>query len=617
MTRRCRVVLAVAILLSISSVWAKDDKWVEARSTNFIVVSNRSPQQARNTAIQFEQIRELFQQSFVYAKDRPSPVITILAAKDENTLRALLPEYWEKKGQTHPAGIFLNYEFQLQVAVQLTGLGDNPYETIYHEYYHSLTMPYFPALPVWLSEGMADFYGNSKIVDKTAYLGMSNAGLMEQLHEQSLIPLSALFRVDHTSPYYNESSKASIFYAESWALTHYLMLGDNGTHRQLLTAYLDALSHGVSQEDAATKAFGDLGKLQKALQSYANSNAFYELHSLAPAKVSENDVHVRPLSDSEAAAYRAGFLTLHRQFSDAEMLLQETVRNDPKLALAQQNLGILYYAQGKSEQARAALDAAIELDPQNALTRYLRANLASKEVDPRLRDPQAEADLRAAIAANPNFAPPYGLLATRLAANGERLPEAFELAKKGVLLEPGNAYYQLDLAQVLARMRKYDEAQELANRAGANPLDPNARKNADRFIAYVQEIRTAETRNTYPQGAPSPADNVAETATDSGEPESTEPPVNDGKLRIDGTVTDVQCKVQELVLTVSTEDGPIKLHSLDERNIDFISDVPIKSDVFWPCTELKGRTVKVKFTPVAGNAKQRYQGEISDVEIKK
>lgn len=497
-------------------------------------------------------------------------------------------------------------------------MDDNPYETIYHEYYHSLTMPYFPSLPVWVSEGLADFYGNSKIVDKTAYLGMPDAGLMEQLHEQSLIPLAALFRVDYASPYYNESSKVSIFYAESWALMHYLMLGDNGIHRQLLVAYLDTLSKGASQDEAAIKAFGDIGKLQKALQSYASSNSFYDLHTPAPAKVPESDVRIRPLSDSEAAAYRGGFLTLHGQFSDAEMLLQEAARNEPKLALAQQNLAVLYYAQGKSEEARAALDAAIELDPQNALTRYIRANLSSKEIDPRLRDSQAEADLRAAIAANPNFAPPYGLLATRLAANGALLSEAFEFAKKGVLLDPGNSYYQLDLAQVLLRMRKYDEAQSLAVRAGANPLDPQARKNADRFIEYLQEVRTAEASGTWAQRNPLRAndEDEVETPTNSAEPGTAEP-VSDGKLRIDGTVTNVQCKVQEMVLTVSTEDGPIELHSVDDRNIDFISDVPIKSEVFWPCTELKGRTVKVKFIPVAGNAKQHYQGEISGVEIKK
>jgi len=51
---------AALILATISPARAKDEKWVEAQSANFIVVSNASANQARNTAIQFEQIRELF-----------------------------------------------------------------------------------------------------------------------------------------------------------------------------------------------------------------------------------------------------------------------------------------------------------------------------------------------------------------------------------------------------------------------------------------------------------------------------------------------------------------------------------------------------------------------------
>ena len=422
------------------------------------MVSNAGASQARNTAIQFEQIRELFQQSFVFVKDRPSPVITILAAKDENTSRSLLPEYWEKKGNVHPAGIFLDSAYQFAVAVQLSGEGDNPYEAIYHEYYHSLTMPFFPGLPTWISEGMADFYGNSKIAGKDATLGMPDFGLIELLHEQPLIPLATLFRVDHASPYYNEGSKASIFYAESWALIHYLMIGENGIHRPQLIAYLDALSRGDTADAAAAKAFGDLGKLQKALQSYASNNSYYQMQTIAPFRIPETDVQIRALSDAEEEAYRGGFLSLHRQFSAAEPLLQNAANSDPKLALARQNLALFYYLQEKPAEATAALDAAIELDPKNALTRFLRAYLDSRQSLSEAGDSRAEDDLRAAIAANPNFAPAYGLLATRMAATGQDLPGALDLAKKGALLEPGNTSYQLTYASVLARMRNYDAA---------------------------------------------------------------------------------------------------------------------------------------------------------------
>src|SRR5689334_22961638 len=143
-----------------TAIAAPTGKWVEVRSPNFIVVSNAGEASARKTAIQFEQIRSLFRDSLSYAKTASSPVITILAVKDEDSLRELLPEYWAQKGHAHPAGIFLGGGYdQFQVAVNLAAHGDNPFESLYHEYYHSVTVPYFPGLPVWVAEGMADFFG--------------------------------------------------------------------------------------------------------------------------------------------------------------------------------------------------------------------------------------------------------------------------------------------------------------------------------------------------------------------------------------------------------------------------------------------------------------------------
>ncbi len=476
MNRILPFALITVMLSVVPSSGAKDDKWVEARSTHFIVVTNASVQQARNTAIHFEQIRELFQQSLPYAKGHPTPTITILAAKDEDTLRQLLPEYWAEKGRAHPAGIFVTSLYQMSVAIQLSGIDDNPYEAIYHEYYHSLTVPYFPTLPAWLSEGLADLYGNLVVNEKNAILGMANANLIELLRQQSLIPLSILFQVDHASPYYNEGNKASIFYAESWALTHYLMLGDNRAHRRMLSSYLAALGQGENDVEAASKAFGDLGKLQKSLQSYVGGASFYQMQTPAPAKIPESSVQLRALSDAEASAYRGGFLALHKQYKEAEPLLRDAARLDPKLALAQQNLAVFYYLQDKSGDALTGLSAAIELDPSNALTRFLRAQLVSSESVSDKSDSQVEADLQAAIAANPNFSPPYGLLANHLALRGQQLPTALEFAKKGVSLEPGNSYYQLVLAQVLASMRQYDEAQAVAQRARETPSIPAARE---------------------------------------------------------------------------------------------------------------------------------------------
>src|SRR5271169_6761386 len=122
-----------------------------------------------------------------------------------------------------------------------------------------------PGLPTWVAEGMADFWGNSHIEEKQADVGVPSENRILELRYSPMMPLETLFKVDHNSPYYNEQNKASIFYAESWALIHYLILGDNGAHRASFDAYLAALSQGTTQDEAAAKAFGDYGKLQESL----------------------------------------------------------------------------------------------------------------------------------------------------------------------------------------------------------------------------------------------------------------------------------------------------------------------------------------------------------------
>ncbi len=320
---------------------ARHEVWFEARSPHFVVVCNAGEKQARQTARQFEQIRSVFRQYIVIASGHPSPVITILAVKNENSLRALLPEYWAARGHTHPAGIFFYNLGQFEGAVQLDAPGPNPYEGIYHEYYHSLTMPYFPGLPVWLAEGLADFFGNSEVTEKETRLGEPDPNLIGELRANRLIPLDVLFKVDQSSPYYTEQHQTSMFYAESWALTHYLMLGDDGSHRHLLMAYLQGLQKDGTQNEAAIKAFGDLDKLQQDLERYVSGSSFMEVRGPAPPPIPDADLRTREISDAEVDAYLGGFAALRGRPQEAKPLLEQALRLDPKLALAHQNLGLM------------------------------------------------------------------------------------------------------------------------------------------------------------------------------------------------------------------------------------------------------------------------------------
>ena len=615
-----------SLLLAIVVAAAARGRWVEARSPNFIVVSNAGEGQARKVAIQFEQIRSLFRDSLPYVKRSSSPVITILAVKDEDSLRELLPEFWAQKGHTHPGGIFINRYNQFQVAVNISAHGDNAYEAVYHEYYHSVTMPYFPGLPTWVSEGLADFYGNSIISDKTADLGMPNGDLIEELRTTPLIPLSTLLKVDHSSPYYNEQNKVSIFYAESWALTHYLMLGDNRAHNPAFGVYLNALSQGASQDEAAAKAFGDLGKLQDDLKRYIGRFSFPAIQVPAPAKLLDSDLTVRTLSDANVDAYHGGFLALHDQFQQAEPLLKEAAQLDPKLALAQRNLALMHYFREERTDALASLSAAIALEEQDADLRYLRAELTFDDVSQ--SDPQIQEDLQRALASKPDFAAANCLLAVFLAAKNEKLPEALGFAQKAVSLEPGNASFQLALAQVLVRAQRYNDAEAWGRRARANATDDRVRTQAEQFLYYVKQARDydAQVRQMQQEAAarasasqsetPSveiSVQRIPDTSVDTSVPILKHRGPDDS---VEGVVTQVRCNgdAMEITVKLGAASAPLLFRAKNRNRIDYTSDIHTVRGDIEPCSELKGHTAKIVFTTAESKA---FHGELAHIEVTK
>ena len=594
---------------------AKSETWVEVRSPHFIVISNAGEKEARQTAVHFEQIRTLFRQLLAGEQNAPSPTITIFAVKNEASLRELLPEYWAK-GHGHIAGIFFDHFYQFYAAVQLDAPGDNPYATIYHEYYHSLTVPYFPGLPLWLAEGLAEFFGNTQIEDTKAYSGQPAPGLIQTFQQGRWIPLTTLVSVDYTSPYYNERNKMSEFYAESWALVHYLMMGDNGSHRPMLLAYLDALDHGATSQEAASKAFGDMRRLEGTLQAYAQSDRFYQLVVPAPAKISDADLTVRQLSEAEIDAEKGGFEATRGKMQAAEPLLEEAVRLDPNLALAQQNLAETELFEGKLDDALGPASKAVALDPKNGLTRYLRAYLTLHSSG-MVRNPQVEDDLRQSIAQSPDFAPSYALLGVYLSSNEETLSQAAGFVRKAIALEPGNTAFQLDFASVLLHTHRYDDARTIAARARASAHQPQEREQADQLIQTIDRIESFESRNQpgesgVPAGLPElrHREEQPPQASSETQPSAAPPATPQNTQQVTGTVANVACN-PAMRLQVAASDGTYDLYTVPGEQTRFEADSQPPA-AFNPCSSLKGLRVTVQYDADSAGSRK---GKIELLEI--
>jgi Flp pilus assembly protein TadD len=571
-----KLLSVVAVVAAFSCLAARRDTWLEVRSPNFIIVTNASERQARKTALEFEEIREVFRESLRVAADHPTPLITVIAAKDEDTLKQLLPEDYVK-GHAHHAGMFV-YRMNIYFAAVLLGQeGTSAYETFYHEYYHSLTIPYFPNLPLWIAEGLAEFFAHTEIDDKSVGMGQADPNLLAELRNGPFIPLQVLFKIDRSSPYYNEEKKTSIFYAESWALTHYLMEGDGGAHRSAFTSYLNALDHGKPQEEAVAESFGDLKKLEINLLDYIHSRPSDYMKVSIISKINQGDLKIRPISEGEADAYRGGFAALRGSSEQAKQLLEQAAAADPQASVTQEYLAISQFFDGEDTAALASVSKAIDADPKNASTRFLRAELVNRDGGLSSANPQLESDLREAIALNPNLSPPYALLATYMAAQNENLSDALSFAQKALFLEPANASYQLALAQVLARMDEFAQARIAGLRAQAWARQPEEKEQAQAFLAYLEEARQYRARAAGIAAADSARDSESDRVLDIAQ----------------GTVRNGRCEGR-LTLDLETQGRLLHLRGIQSGFPITVENGSIPN--FDACKSLNGLEAEVRYS---------------------
>jgi len=159
--------------------------------------------------------------------------------------------------------------------------------------------------------------------------------------------LPVLLRVDHASPYYHEEQKGTIFYAESWALTHFLVLNDEINKTDHVQEYVRLMMQHQDPVAAAQQAFGDLNKLQRALDSYVQRSVF-QLYRVKTSAVTEEISSMQAVSVSipEAEAVRADLLASVGRTKDAESLLNTVLRDDPTNALAHETMGTIRFREG-------------------------------------------------------------------------------------------------------------------------------------------------------------------------------------------------------------------------------------------------------------------------------
>ncbi len=198
---------------------------------------------------------------------------TVILFRDEASFTPFKPLYQGRPANV--AGFFQPADDVNYIAISLDPGERDPFSTAFHEYVHLHLKDNVPSAPLWLNEGLAEFYGSMQFSGGEATLGAPLNHYIRLLRDQEMLPLTTLFSIGTNSPHYNEQEKSGIFYGQSWALVHYLMLGGGANRQEQFKRFLGQVSRGDAPAKALEDSFGmSVSTLENELKAYVRRGEF-------------------------------------------------------------------------------------------------------------------------------------------------------------------------------------------------------------------------------------------------------------------------------------------------------------------------------------------------------
>ncbi|HEX7359602.1 MAG TPA: hypothetical protein VF283_03835, partial [Bryobacteraceae bacterium] len=220
------------------------------------------------------------------------------------------------------------------------------------------------------------------------------------LQTRPWLPLSVLLNVGRDSPYYNERNKMSIFYAESWALTH--MLEMSKQYGGNFLKFLSCQAGGKPSADCFSSVYDKtLKQVMASLHAYMHQAGIYV--AFFPVKLPEQSLHpnVAPLSDLQRDLTLADLLaTQPHRAAKAEQRLIALSKQYPQNTDVEESLGYLAWQEGKLAAARVYFGKAEKNGSQDPDMLFQYAGLLREAG---ASDEQIMDTLQKAVALRPGF----------------------------------------------------------------------------------------------------------------------------------------------------------------------------------------------------------------------
>ncbi|MGH9314841.1 MAG: DUF1570 domain-containing protein [Vicinamibacterales bacterium] len=515
--------------------------WLRLDTPNFTVVGSVDERELRSVAAEFERFREALGQLLgPSATATVVPAVVIVFASNR-AFEPFRPVYRGKPIEV--AGLFVGTSDINYIAVVK---GDRDVRPILHEYAHLMTANVAPNLPLWLREGLAEYYSTFELRrdGREAVVGRPIEPHVLMLQRAKLLKLTELVNVQHDSPLYNEGNRRTVLYAQSWALVHYLLRGEP-SRADLVTQYIKAVENGTSANDAWTLTFGP-APIEAGLKRYIQVQRFNSAAVSLAERVGTVAAVARPLGEGEAEAFLGDFLTAQQREAEAAARL-EPAAHGPDGARARIALARVRAAQKRLTDARALLEGSEAL-AGDWLADYaigIAAAYAFAQQRPGTEAAAATAfardAMRRVLAARPDLAHAWYLLASFALLDEAEVETAVSASRRALALAPNRLEYAVRHAEALVRHRDYETARHILGPLLANPRAAPVGDHVRSLLAYISTLERAAAEAPDVEA---PQDKTGRVSLlDFRKPQP-------GEARAAGMLTDVDCRPDGLTLHV-------------------------------------------------------------------
>jgi tetratricopeptide (TPR) repeat protein len=325
--------------------------------------------------------------------------------------------------------------------------------TPYHELIHSLLASRGPRPPLWLEEGLAEFYSNAQFGRGEITFGFPIREHVNLMRSRPLVSMRDIFATRFES----EESMNTIFYAESWAAVDSLI----ALNRREFPSFVADLIAGIDVDAALRTHY------RRSVDDLMNGVAMYVSpeHPLVTfrmaAPVAPDVEPPRLLTRADVLEHLGNVLAIVPGLEgEAERHFRAALAIDPKYTPAFLSIGALRVADKKFTDADRLFKQAAEIAPDDPAVLLARAeSLLRDELGPfaetnevtrtdivRFHEARAVAQEALAKGADPGRA--YGVIGTSYLRDADVTPGIAALQQAHTLL-PARADYALHLFAML------------------------------------------------------------------------------------------------------------------------------------------------------------------------